>query len=128
MRLSRSPAASFSACSRSDIARSWSRRSSTKSAPQGKRVERRTRAEFEGEEEGISRRAPRGNEAGFLLELLQRKGGATIAEVTKAMGWQAHSVRGAISGALKKKLGLAVASDKVAGRCSACRRRCRFSP
>jgi hypothetical protein len=128
MRLSRSPAASFSACSRSDIARSWSRRSSTKSAPQGKRVERRTRAEFECEEEASPAALRAGTKLALLLELLQRKGGATIAEVTKAMGWQAHSVRGAISGALKKKLGLAVASDKVAGRCSACRRRCRFSP
>jgi Protein of unknown function (DUF3489) len=57
-----------------------------------------------------------GTKLALLLELLQRKGGATIAEVTKATGWQAHSVRGAISGALKKKLGLAVASDKVEGR------------
>jgi DNA-binding MarR family transcriptional regulator len=52
----------------------------------------------------------------LLLELMQRKGGATIAEAVKATGWQPHSVRGAISGALKKKLGLAVASDKVEGR------------
>jgi hypothetical protein len=57
-----------------------------------------------------------GTKLALLLELLQRKGGATIAEVMKATGWQAHSVRGAISGALKKKLGLAVASDKVEGR------------
>jgi DNA-binding MarR family transcriptional regulator len=57
-----------------------------------------------------------GTKLALLLDLLQRKGGATIAEVTKATGWQAHSVRGAISGALKKKLGLAVASDKVEGR------------
>jgi hypothetical protein len=55
--------------------------------------------------------APRtGTKLALLLELLQRKGGATIPEVTKATGWQTHSVRGAISGALKKKLGLAVAS------------------
>jgi len=54
-----------------------------------------------------------GTKLALLLDLLQRKGGATIAEVMKATGWQAHSVRGAISGALKKKLGLAIASDKV---------------
>jgi hypothetical protein len=34
----------------------------------------------------------------------------------EATGWQAHSVRGAISGALKKKLKLKVASEVVEGR------------
>jgi Protein of unknown function (DUF3489) len=57
-----------------------------------------------------------GTKLALLVDLLQRKGGATIAEAVKATGWQPHSVRGAISGALKKKLGLAVASDKVEGR------------
>jgi Protein of unknown function (DUF3489) len=57
-----------------------------------------------------------GTKLALLLDLLRRKGGATIAEVMKATDWQPHSVRGAISGALKKKLGLAVASDKVDGR------------
>jgi len=57
-----------------------------------------------------------GTKLALLLDLLQRKGGATIAEVMKATGWQAHSVRGAISGALKKKLGLTVDSDKLEGR------------
>jgi DNA-binding MarR family transcriptional regulator len=52
----------------------------------------------------------------LLLDLLQRKEGASIAEMVKAMGWQPHSVRGAISGALKKKLGLAVKSETVEGR------------
>ncbi len=33
-----------------------------------------------------------------------------------AFGWQAHTVRGAIAGALKKKLGLEVTSEKTAGR------------
>ncbi len=52
----------------------------------------------------------------LLVDLLRRKEGTTIAEVVKATGWQPHSVRGAISGALKKKLGLAVTSNKVEGR------------
>ncbi len=40
----------------------------------------------------------------------------TIADLEKAIGWQAHSIRGAISGGLKKKLGLNVTSEKVEGR------------
>ncbi len=52
----------------------------------------------------------------LLVGLLQRTEGATTAEAVKATGWQPHSVRGAISGTLKKKLGLAVVSDKVEGR------------
>jgi hypothetical protein len=57
-----------------------------------------------------------GSKQALLVDLLRRKGGATIAETVKATGWQPHSVRGAISGALKKKLGLAVKSEKVEGR------------
>ena len=51
-----------------------------------------------------------------LVDLLSRPGGGTIAEAMEATGWQPHSVRGAISGTLKKKLGLAVTSDVVEGR------------
>jgi hypothetical protein len=47
-----------------------------------------------------------------LIGLLRRPNGATIDELAKATGWQPHSVRGAISGALKKRLGLAVASER----------------
>jgi hypothetical protein len=57
-----------------------------------------------------------GTKQALLLDLLQRKQGATIAEATKATGWQAHSVRGAISGTLKKKLGFTVDSTKVDNR------------
>jgi hypothetical protein len=52
----------------------------------------------------------------LLIDLLKRKSGATIDELVKATGWQAHSIRGAISGALKNRRGLAVASEKVDGR------------
>jgi len=51
-----------------------------------------------------------------LIEMLKRREGATLPELVAATGWQAHSVRGAISGTLKKKLGLAVVTAKVEGR------------
>lgn len=51
-----------------------------------------------------------------LITLLSKKEGATIGDLAKATGWQAHSVRGAISGTLKKKLGLTVTSAPVEGR------------
>lgn len=60
--------------------------------------------------------AEKGTKQALLIDLLKRKTGATIAEAIKATGWQAHSVRGAISGTLKKKLGLTVSSDAVDGR------------
>jgi hypothetical protein len=48
-----------------------------------------------------------------VIGLLRRSKGASIQEIMKVTGWQAHSVRGVISGALKKKLGLAVVSEKT---------------
>jgi hypothetical protein len=48
--------------------------------------------------------------------MLERKDGATIEEIVKATGWQPHTVRGAMSGALKKRLGLAVGSEKIEDR------------
>lgn len=57
-----------------------------------------------------------GTKQALLIDLIGRKTGATIGEIVEATGWQAHSVRGAISGTLKKKLGLAVASETVEGR------------
>lgn len=54
---------------------------------------------------------------GEVATLLRRPSGATIADMVAATGWQAHSVRGAMSGSLKKKLGLDVTSEKTgAGR------------
>jgi hypothetical protein len=48
-----------------------------------------------------------------ITALLRRPKGASIEDLVKATGWQAHSVRGAISGAIKKKLGLNVTSEKT---------------
>jgi hypothetical protein len=55
--------------------------------------------------------AASGTKIGGLITLLRGKTGATIPEAMEATGWQAHSVRGAISGTLKKKQGLTVTSD-----------------
>lgn len=51
-----------------------------------------------------------------LIAMLKSPEGATIDEIVSNFGWQAHTVRGAIAGALKKKLGLTVTSEKVEGR------------
>jgi hypothetical protein len=47
-----------------------------------------------------------------LVALMRRSEGAEIEEMMTATGWQAHSVRGAISGSVKKRLGLEVTSVK----------------
>ena len=47
-----------------------------------------------------------------LIAMLKRSDGATIADIVKALDWQPHTVRGAIAGALKKRLGLKVESEK----------------
>jgi hypothetical protein len=46
-----------------------------------------------------------------LIGMLRRAKGATVGEIAEALGWQAHTVRGALAGALKKKLGLTVVSE-----------------
>ena len=55
-----------------------------------------------------------GSKASSVLDLLKRADGATFAELMKATGWQAHSVRGLLSGVIRKKLGLTVNSTKTA--------------
>jgi uncharacterized protein DUF3489 len=57
-----------------------------------------------------------GTKQSQLIEMLQKQGGASIVEITIATGWQSHTVRGAISGALRKRLGLAITSEKIEGR------------
>jgi Protein of unknown function (DUF3489) len=53
-----------------------------------------------------------GSKTATILDLLKRKDGATLKELMKVSGWQAHSVRGFLSGTVGKKLGLAVTSTK----------------
>jgi len=46
-----------------------------------------------------------------IMKLLKRQDGADLAELTRATNWQPHSVRGFLSGHVKKKLGLQLLSD-----------------
>ena len=54
--------------------------------------------------------------SGQIVSLLQRQNGASIPKLMKATGWQAHSVRGFISGTLKRKQGLVVNSAVEEGK------------
>lgn len=58
--------------------------------------------------------SPKPSRLNQLQALLTTEAGASIAEMTTATGWQAHSVRGAMAGALKKR-GLMISSEKIDG-------------
>ncbi len=59
------------------------------------------------------KKAREGSKKAIVLELLRRPEGATLADIQSVTGWQAHSVRGFLSGALARKMGLAVESFKT---------------
>ena len=48
----------------------------------------------------------------LVIEMLRRPEGASIAEIVEATGWLSHTARGVLAGSLKKKLGLAIGSEK----------------
>jgi Protein of unknown function (DUF3489) len=54
-----------------------------------------------------------GSKKAKIIALLKRPGGAALEQLQKATGWQAHSVRGFLSGTLKKKMGLRIHSSKL---------------
>jgi hypothetical protein len=58
------------------------------------------------------RPAREGSKKAIVIDMLRRADGATLKNIMDATEWQAHSVRGFISGGLGKKMGLAVESFK----------------
>jgi hypothetical protein len=54
-----------------------------------------------------------GTKQAQMIEMLKRPEGATLEQIAAATGWQHHTIRGAISGALKKKLGLTVEATRI---------------
>ena len=56
-----------------------------------------------------------GTKSSIILQLLDHGEGATVASLAQATGWQEHSVRGFMSGTLKKKHGLDIGSQLING-------------
>ena len=57
---------------------------------------------------------PRANtKQALMIEMLRQPEGATVEQIADATGWQNHTVRGAIAGTLKKKLGLMITTERV---------------
>jgi Protein of unknown function (DUF3489) len=54
-----------------------------------------------------------GTKQARMIELLRRPEGATVEQIAAATGWQHHTIRGAIAGALKKKLGLTIEATRA---------------
>jgi hypothetical protein len=57
----------------------------------------------------------KGTKQAALIALLTRPEGATLPQMAEVTQWQMHTLRGAMAGALKKKLGLEIASEKSPG-------------
>ena len=70
----------------------------------------RKKAATNGPKEAMGARE--GSKKAHILELLRRPEGATLKDLMAVTGWQGHSVRGFISGAIVKKMGLKVESTK----------------
>jgi hypothetical protein len=77
-----------------------------------------TDAETEEQPEGAPQpvRRRNGTKQEVVIAMLRADGGATIDEIMAATNWASHTTRGFLSGALKKRLGLNIASEKIEGR------------
>ena len=83
--------------------------SQKKSVPKDQTAAKGKKAAKPAKEPATPRPASKGAK---VLEMIGRAKGATLAELMQVTGWQAHSIRGFISGNLSKKMGLTVESAK----------------
>jgi len=88
-------------------------------ATRGEETDEAPAAPAEASSQPVPATAPRerktreGTKQALVIEMLSRPEGATIAEIVDATQWASHTTRGFLAGALKKKLGLAIDSEKV---------------
>ena len=83
-------------------------------ATPAKKAKAKTKAAKAGNAAPAGKPIPRaGTKQAQMIELLRRPEGATVEQIAAATGWQHHTIRGAISGALKKKLGLNVEATRT---------------
>jgi hypothetical protein len=76
--------------------------------------EAKTKAAKRAKASSAGKPTPRtGTKQALMIEMLKRPEGATVEQIAEATGWQKHTIRGAISGALKKKLGLTVEAIRI---------------
>ena len=77
--------------------------SKPKSGKKASSAERRPKSEKAAEQAKPTAGAREGSKAAKVLDLLKRSGGVTLKELRKATGWQPHSVRGFLSGTVRKR-------------------------
>jgi hypothetical protein len=88
----------------------------TQSAASRRRKAQRTKAPEAKASNALSSRHKQATKAERILILLRRSQGATITELIKSTGWQAHSIRGFMSATLKSKMKLKLKSDRPEGK------------
>jgi Protein of unknown function (DUF3489) len=82
--------------------------------PAKTKTKAKAKAARPGKDAPADKPAPRaGTKQAQMIEMLKRPEGATVEQIAEATGWQHHTIRGAISGALKKKLGLTVEATRT---------------